>query len=205
MKMKIALDLDGTIANTPQSLLNGLKETGKVPSLVTLEDCHWHYFEWDPVKQTGFRDVTFEDTKDMFMQPSFWADIPLFDGVKSILEILADKCEIHVVTARYWYDGIQRDTEEWLERNDVPYDFIACVPSKKKGDYALAHGLNAAIEDYAAAANSLASSVERVFLIDRPWNKTDNLASNCFRLTWPELGKLFLERVPTMEVGSSCY
>ena len=71
IKPRIGIDIDGTIANTPQSMINSLIEAKILPSNTSYSDIKWNHLEYNRVKKTGFPGLTLEETGKLFSNPEF--------------------------------------------------------------------------------------------------------------------------------------
>jgi 5'(3')-deoxyribonucleotidase len=149
-----------------------------------IQDIRWHRLEYDPIKRTGFVSVTQRDLALMFTDPMFWMSLEIFAGVYPIIKQLSNEYEVHIVTARYWYNDIEKATRYWLQQNNIPFDYLISAPSNQKWQYAIKNNLDWFIEDSIEAANLIAPVVKTVFLIDRPWNKSEQIVEGCVRTNW---------------------
>jgi uncharacterized HAD superfamily protein len=153
--------------------------------------------EYDPIKKTGFPNVSNADTRVLFMNPQFWGEIPVYEGLCPLLRQLSQEYEIHVVTARYWYKGIKETTEKWLDKNGIIYENLVCLPSKEKFQYINKNNIQYMIEDYPVVAESVSPFVEKVFLVERPWNDDCLMPDNCIRTNWNNIFQYLMENIET--------
>ena len=112
-----------------------------------------------------------EQLHRLFQNPEFFRSLPVLPYSRRALAKLATSgCAIHIVTDRFWYEGIQKDTRAWLEQHKIPFESL--IFSRKSEKNLVAQKLNMGwfIEDQLSNALLLASSC-RVLLIDRPYNQ----------------------------------
>jgi uncharacterized HAD superfamily protein len=192
LKPKIGLDLDGTICDTPGAMLRQLKKDGKLDFNITVNDLKHHNMEYDSGLKTGFPHLTKNDITNMFMVPEFWINIEIFPGVASIIRKLHKNYEIHIVTARAWYDGVYEATIDWFDREGIPFDYIHYCRSKNKWKYVKENQIDYFVEDYEIPANLIAPFTKQTYLINRPWNKLIELDKNCIRTDWSNVEEILL-------------
>lgn len=114
-----------------------------------------------------------EQLHRLFQNPEFFRSLQLLPySRKSLAELATAGCSIHIVTDRFWYEGIQQDTRAWLEQHKIPFDSLTFSRKSEKNLVAEKLKIGWFIEDQLSNALLLASSC-RVLLIDRPYNQGD--------------------------------
>jgi len=113
------------------------------------------------------------------------------DGVKKLISL---GYEVHLLTARP--REIEKETRKWLEIHfkgiDLPLHFSRDFRDKfvNKSEVAKKIGATMIIEDHIDNAIDCAENGIKVFLIDAPWNQTDDLPENVIRVkSWKEILK----------------
>jgi uncharacterized HAD superfamily protein len=97
--------------------------------------------------------------------------MPVLKGARKALTRLREAgCAIHIITDRFWYHGIQRDTTNWLTRNDIPFNSVIFARKIEKQGVASRLNVNWFVEDRLSNALSL-STVCNVLLLDHPYNQ----------------------------------
>ena len=118
-------------------------------------------------------------------------------GAKDALAVLKDAHELHIISARG--EQIADLTFRWINKN-FPHHFKSInltnqyfgIPEKvcSKKDICQKLGIDIMIEDSLSQAIEIASVVQKVFLLDCPWNQADVLPSHIVRVySWAEIIK----------------
>jgi uncharacterized HAD superfamily protein len=160
----IAIDLDGVLGNIAQQLvrfsaaeysLNLLQRTFTSENIETCTS------------------INQQQLHRLFASPSFFRTMSPIRGASKWVHFLRSRgSKISIITDRFWYEGIQQDTIEWLHTHQIPYDTIAFARKEAKQDFVKELRIDWFIEDQLSNAKLL-SSVCKVVLIDRPYNKGD--------------------------------
>lgn len=165
----VGIDIDGIFCNAHEEALRQLKEKGVIPDSVTKEDCKTWNLEWDEVNKTGLPNVTAEMVDNIFSSPKTYADSdPIVDAIEAINK-LNDRAITVLVTSRSDTPELKKVTEDWLAKNKVKYDNL--YMTKKKSYVCSELRLLYFIEDNVKYADDIAPHVEKVYLIDQPWNR----------------------------------
>jgi len=112
-----------------------------------------------------------EQLHKLFENSEFFRTLPVIPTAQRALSKLkAAGLSIHVVTDRFWYNGIHEDTTNWLKRHRIPFDSVVFARKVEKHDVAERLGLRYFIEDQLSNARLLAPLCQ-VLLLDRPYNQ----------------------------------
>jgi uncharacterized HAD superfamily protein len=123
-----------------------------------------------------------EQLHRLFQNPEFFRSLPLLPhSRRALTELAAAGCSIHIVTDRFWYEGIQQDTRAWLEQHRIPFNSLTFSRKSEKNLVAEKLKISWFIEDQLSNALLLASSC-RVLLIDRPYNQGGGLPADVIRV-----------------------
>ncbi|MFB6241364.1 MAG: hypothetical protein ABEJ36_00995 [Candidatus Nanosalina sp.] len=122
--MRIAVDLDGTLAQTHEVFLEELEKREGISH--SLEDITSWYFENVDFSLDTFHEIARENWKKK--------DIPLTDdSIPEHLNELKKRHRVDVVTARDDIPG--KELKNWLERKKVPFDSFKVDKEKTHLDY----------------------------------------------------------------------
>jgi uncharacterized HAD superfamily protein len=112
-----------------------------------------------------------EQLHELFKNREFFRSLPMVPHAReALLQLKTAGCEIHVVTDRFWYAGIQEDTKEWLTQRRIPFDSLVFARKSAKHDVADHLGIEWFIEDQLSNARLLAPLCQ-VLLVNRPYNQ----------------------------------
>lgn len=158
----LGCDLDGVIADIVQQVVrfsrreHGILITRRHIVSENIETCA-------PIRK--------DQLHALFENREFFSSLPLIPRSReSLVKLKAAGCSIHIVTDRFWYDGIHNDTTDWLMRHRIPFDSIVFARKSEKHDVASTLKLQWFIEDQLSNARLLAPLC-RVLLLDRPYNQ----------------------------------
>ena len=167
---KIAVDLDGPLANMTSALNNYYNKIFGTD--FKLEDYKFHDLEkiWLCSKERAVRIV-----EGFYKSLDFLKLMPMSGSREGILE-LSKKYELFVLTARP--ESTRTRTEDFLRRNFGPRikviytgQYKAAASDIDKGGICITEGANVLIEDCLETALSAAGKGLEVFLFDSPWNQ----------------------------------
>lgn len=187
--MKIGVDMDEVIAEFLFSFLEFHNEAygtdvakDQVPDYFGLEQllgC-----TTDEVKE---RILAFHETQH-------FSDIKPVEGAKDAITKLKRDHDLFIITARQ--DSVAEKTMRWLEvhfpdifsgvhfMNHFSNDNV----ERSKREICDAIGIDIMIEDSLRYAEEIVTEHRPVFLLDRPWNRCDDLPPGITRVSsWPEL------------------
>jgi len=172
--MLLALDVDGTVAQTHQAALDRLISDGYLPGDPNLACWRsWRLSESFP----GFDERHLDS---LFADPTFYADLEPFPGVAAWTQRLrASKHEVHIVTSRPW--GLRRVTGDWLSKHGIPYR-VLMVNVQQKNLYTRAVHADCLIDDDPNA--------NPTHLIDAPYNASMDLSPAVRRVSHAQLYSL---------------
>ena len=168
--MKIAIDLDGVIANTSILMKKVAKEKG-------IELVFHHY---TPQDEDGneLGDIIGEIVHEIFTNRMISVQ-PYKDALLSI-PIISTLGNITFLTARR--EEYNDATRNWLNTHfRISYGF-ANRPSSQKAQFVLENGFDCLIEDRLRTANSAAEVGAKVYLINRHWNMRRETHKNVVRI-----------------------
>lgn len=160
-KPKLAVDHDGTLANTYSTAFDLLE--GKGEHDYTHEDIESWTWGFD------------EFGKDAYLSALWhvwnlrWDEVPpMEENLSQKMAALHSKYEVHVVTAHPNHPGISEGKKKWLDMVGVPYEGFHAVPMQTpKTEYV---EYDAFIDDKPGLPGS-ASNGQTVYLRDMPWNQ----------------------------------
>ena len=159
-RMRIALDLDGVLADTMSMWVRVWKE--KTGQEVRLED----FDEWSSWKYLGITEREF--MKIMNEAWKRWRYLPpTEDNLSRKVSKLRSLGKVDIVTAR------PRETEEyairWLELHGIEYDDYVWI---RDGRSKLSLDYHVFIDDSPIMAGDAAQARKLVLLYDQPWNRS---------------------------------
>jgi len=117
-------------------------------------------------------DISVEQLTEVFSSPVFFQTLPLITGANTSLQDLKRwGWNVIVMTDRFWYPEIQKDTLGWLRMNEIPFESAHFVKKTEKAELARNLGIEFFIEDQLSNANALAQVCKRVYLVNRSYNQ----------------------------------
>ena len=158
--MRIALDVDGVLANLIEPLLKRYKEETGVEISVEEVDT------WDFWKKHGL-------SKQMFMElliktwTRWWEIEPIEDDVEEDVERLNSLGHVDIVTQRP--AKTIEYVKEWLEKNKIKYRRFTWVPPRRTKAQ-LSYDIY--IDDSPKLAEALNKLGKPMLLYDQPWNRS---------------------------------
>ena len=163
MNFVIGIDIDGVLSDIACHLVASIKDRFGYDLVIddlTSEDIE------------TCTDVSAEELKEIFSSPIFFQTLPLIPGAHTLLKNLRDNgWKVILMTDRFWYSGIQKDTSEWLKTHNLVYEELHFVRKADKENMARELEIEFFIEDQLSNANSLARACKGVYLIDRSYNQ----------------------------------
>ncbi len=157
--VKIALDVDGVLADIISIWLNNYNEKNRDKILSIDSICRWDFW-----KELGYDEYRFyaelaQCWHEWYNIPLTEPHIPLYvNKLKNIAE------RVDIVSAQIAKDHVVR----WLEHNGIEYDeYVSVTVGKDKANLAY----DIFIDDSPVNALSIASMDKYVLLYDQPWNK----------------------------------
>lgn len=161
-RRRLCLDLDSTLAATSATALD----------LINGPD---HDYTYDDIETWTWGMDEFGKYRYLSAMWHAWTirplDVPQMEpDVADAVRRLADRYEVHVVTAHPDHPGIDDGKKEWLDHHDIPHDEYRSVDpktSKAALDY------DAYIDDKPALAGEIADQNPdaTVYVRDQPYNR----------------------------------
>jgi uncharacterized HAD superfamily protein len=112
-----------------------------------------------------------DQLQSLFENVEFFRTLPVIPRAReSLSNLKAAGCAIHIITDRFWYNGINEDTTNWLKRHRIPFDSVVFARKSEKHGMAEKLKVQYFIEDQLSNARLLAPLC-RVLLLDRPYNQ----------------------------------
>lgn len=180
--MKIAVDLDDVLASFIAEFLKWYNpQYGTNWEFSDVVDYHWPNFMHITVEQA------IKDVHAFFLSEEF-ANLPLMPGAKEWISQLATEHELYIVTARQ--NAAKETTHNWLDENfpDVFCEVLFAnhysadgSPAFTKGELCQQVGCELLIDDDGRHIDSLLQVGIKVVLMDKPWNKNDQLPAGVTR------------------------
>ena len=168
--MVIGIDIDEVLADT-------------LPAFVAFINQHLTVsYKTEDFFSYQFEDViglSVEETRELikeFYRSSHFENLSVIDGAKGAIELLNEKHELVVITARQ--DYVREQTLYWLQSHfgsvfksiHFANHNSADTTGICKSEICLENGVNIHIEDNAEAAYACATKGVDIFLFNRPWN-----------------------------------
>ena len=187
--MLIGVDLDEVLADLLSAFIRYHNE--KYGTSLQRED----FRSYDLWKAWG---GTLEDAvqkvKD-FYKTDYFRNINPVQGSIEVIDTLSKTNELIVITSRPHY--IRRETKNWIEHYFpekfskvyfVTNPYQPGIYKRSKSDICAELGVNILIEDCLDYARECASRGTSVFLLDSPWNRSEELPSGVMRVkSWNEI------------------
>src|SRR2546425_10783909 len=155
--VKIALDVDGVLADVIQSWLS---YNNKLRSTILKSDIS----EWDFWKRHNID--KFDFYKELSVCWKSWRDIlPTENDIKSATQALSNLGTVDIVTARE--ESTNKYVRSWLQFHDITFENYIGVkegPEKARLDYDIF------IDDSPVNAKSMLEAGKSVIIYDQPWN-----------------------------------
>ena len=154
----VGFDLDGVLADIATQLLRFIRRSLRIelsPDALTSENIE------------TCTPVTRDQLVSFFCKPGFFRTIPPFVGARRVLNTLRSRgYHLHIITDRFWYEGLHQDTEKWLRKHRLPFDSLRFARKSEKKHLVSELGLQWFIEDQLSNANALSEHCH-VLLLDR--------------------------------------
>ncbi len=167
----VVFDLDDVLANLREHLMSMLrKRTGK--------DIHWH--QWCEYKLEGLYGISGEKIMQWVHEDEVFETATLEPGAKeAVTAAKAANFRVAVVTARAWHPKGESLTADWLQRHELAVDELYLVPifGDKAAILRRLGEVEHFIDDHLGHLYPAMQlpEVHQVYLLDRPWNRQDEL------------------------------
>jgi uncharacterized HAD superfamily protein len=193
--MNIGIDLDGVLADT-MTMINEYYNTGHGTNFI-LDD--YRQFElretWKCTREDALKKID-----EFFFSDYFKTVIPVSGAVEGI-NALSGGHKLFVITARPGH--VQEETRNWLSRhygNKFSGIFFTNEwrhensGPRSKQEMCSELGIDVLIEDSLENAMACNSDGIKIFLLDRPWNRTEEeIPANIIRAySWDEIVELLV-------------
>jgi uncharacterized HAD superfamily protein len=176
--LRIGIDIDGVLADTPNHLVKECKKRYGIEFKV--EDIAQHAVE------KVIPGLTEAMVIELFTDPDFYEDIPLIEGTKEALRYLRDSGDviIYLVTSRP-YNTIPV-TMKWLEKNKLDWHLLK--HTSDKATFCKNQNITMFIEDKLETVFELSKVCDYVILAGWPYNlingRENKLPENVVRVEW---------------------
>lgn len=171
--MRIGIDIDNVIADTFKDLSEAFNSyMGKQLKPQEVVDI----MRKERLRMWGYWFITWKKRLLTKVAP--------VKGAKEALEIWFREHDILLVTSRL--PILRRQTRQWLEQHGIPYHELHHLKEGRK--FKKGKGCDIFIEDNLEECEILADHVDRVFLIDQPWNRRETKKKNIVRVgNWSDV------------------
>lgn len=191
--MRIGVDIDGVLADSMSQWVKELnsyfKKDKSLHQIQLQEICH--IYDITEEELIGF---LYERGRLLMTSPQ-----PL-TGASYYLNQLKKKHEIFIITARNEKYG--RETRDWLNKNNLPYDELLLLGSHDKREACLNKELDVMIEDTYRISIEISEVGVPVLLMDAPYNQGD-LPERVYRVhSWQEIYRTITDESHWFEKGN---
>lgn len=174
LKIRLGLDLDGVIYDFPTEFRNLVAADRGVDPESLASPVKWSFYEdW------GMSDEEYFGTMGKAaIQGKVFKDGNIYPQALENVNKLRDLgYEIVIITARHVVNDvdkmniIKKNTEDWLIKNNVPYDELIIDNDKTR------HNLDILIDDNLANIESFVMAGGMAYVFDQPWNRNNTFYS----------------------------
>ncbi len=187
--MIIGIDIDDTIADTCEIMLNYAQEYTvdvlKKEPILKEGSCNTHYYvqylhDWKNGEDIEFLNESYEKI--------ITETRPKTLAIKYLKKLHDDGHKIILITARWESDkfDVRKATEEWVKKNDIPYDKLI-INAENKLIAAKQENVDLFIDDSFSNCQSVSQNGIRTFLMDTRANaglKDENIERV---FSWPHV------------------
>lgn len=182
--MKIALDIDDTITDTYEFLLDRMSEFYNIDKKYLLDNNYSYINMNDELKQEEKKFIT-----EMF--ESRLNDIPIKKNAKECINELYDRGnDIYIITARKDFANTYSSTSQQLKKYGIKYTKLICTTDKKSA--CIKNAIDIYIDDSVRNTNLVKDIVKYVFLFECEHNKLKNTEVKRVK-NWKELSSILKE------------
>jgi len=186
--MRIAVDLDDVLCNFIAEFLKWYNpQHGTNWQFEDVISYHWPNFMHITAEQA------IADVHKFHISQGF-ANLPVMPGAQEFISRLALKHELSIVTSRQ--NAAKEATYNWLDRN-FPGVFRQVLfanhysadgsPARTKGELCQEIGCELIVDDDGRHLDSLLAHNIKAVIMDKPWNKNDQLPAGVIRAyNWEE-------------------
>lgn len=121
----VALDIDGTLGDYHGHLLRFAAEWADEPML--MDEAYRYNGSLDLATFMGWDKAKYRSMKLAFRQGGMKRTMPVLSGARLFAEALRQMgCEVWIATTRPYQrlDNIDPDTQEWMRRHGIHYDYM---------------------------------------------------------------------------------
>lgn len=162
--MKIAVDVDGVLADHVSPVLSQLRAEHDEFAKVKSEMTHWD--EPLPELDTSLKPAI----EAAESEPAFVRSMPPVEGaIEGATELANRGYELIIVTARP--ESILPATYEWLEANDIPHRREESLSTR--GEMKTIADAEILIDDFPGHIRDFAAAGKDAILFVQPWNKSE--------------------------------
>ena len=172
-KLKVGIDLDGTLCNTPEMIEKGVLEKGY--------KCHNETYFISIHGINDSKDIILEIIDDLFYN-KMDSIVPYDEHIHVTMKELSIVADISIITARR--EEFMDVTQTWLDKYipDTKVDLIH-VRSSKKPQFIKDNGYCCLVEDRLRTANQVARMGIKAYLINKRWNMNRRTDKNIIRIS----------------------
>lgn len=161
--MKIGIDIDDTIADTYDFLIDKMSEYYKVDKEYLIKN-NLSYINMN--YELKLKEIDF--TKKMF--EANLKEIPLKENAKECINKLYEKgYEIYFITARQNFNNVYNSTINQLDSYGIKYTKLICITDKKTA--CIDNKIDVFIDDSIRNTESLNNVIKKVYLYSSIYNK----------------------------------
>lgn len=183
--MKIGIDIDEVLTEFVRGYLEIYEK--KYGKKARFEDI-FSYNLWESLNITKEEAIILGDE---LYESELFRNIETVEGAVNAINFLGEKNEIFFITSRP--EKIRSKTEEFLKKHfSFKYDLIYSGDfwggKKTKAEVCSELGVDFMVEDNEKYSKEIANKGIRVFMLDKPWNKSCEPRENLFRVNkWQEI------------------
>lgn len=172
--MRIAFDLDDTLARTAEAVLAEINAAlGTSATIAEMVSPKW---------EDIIPSVSFPLIKGIFEAGVFARLLPIEGAVEFVLSLVNEGHEVVVITDRFWNADDKQVTETWLANQGIQVPIHLCK-SGAKAALCQELGIEVMFEDRTANAVAIAEVVQVSYLIDHPSNQRDEVPASVTRFS----------------------
>ena len=162
----IGFDLDGVICNSYPTCFNVLKEM--YPDKVKGDNVEYNWEE-----KFGLSEKQVNNCFVECANRGIFRELPVYPEARKVLQDLANRYNIFIVTWRNYLPNAIADTLYWLDTNSIPY--YRMVMTKTKFKVAEKENFKFYLDDNPMFCNRTAKTIVPTFLFRQPWNENAEL------------------------------
>lgn len=191
--MKIGVDIDDVLLKCADSLIKYHNDTYDTKFKIDQFKSYGLYKTWGGTQKDDVKKI------NDFFKTDYFINIDPFPHSQEAIKCLAKNNNLIIITARP--ESIKKETEFSIEKYfpncfEELYFTKAYLNDDKKAktkkEVCDLLGIDILVEDSLEHSLNCVKSGRKVFLMNRPWNKCDNLPQNIIRInSWKEVAKFF--------------